>query len=895
MHENFYAKLQQATDEVSQVQPLYRTAILYALNHSDSHEYPETDKNGNPLKLPLLRSNALALVGNTDGLIRGEYLDTRLDYADATYIEFFILLECKLDQSFRDIKFTAGVLLQVICYLKQMQDKGGVLPKAIIIGSKVDCFAIGINCLAPYVAKNIEGYKTASTAYKYNTEIIQEITNDVDIQSQLFIYDITPDFNIKDELIAKVVQLIQGTNLKLSLDPRSVAKAFDYFSMYVLKDSSKIEPRLQSKYFLQLVLNADDNDFLPEKGKAYIDGKKVDIDGKAFRAFQSIYKVTEPYTSEEERQLTAIADRLIEDADRRRKGDFYTPTVWVDEAHKLLSKHLGDNWRDEYVVWDCACGTKNLTRDYNFKELYCSTLIEGDLELARKYNVKGTPKNELGCSFQYDFLNDDVEEFEILAEIKRQKGSVSLDIIKAARLKLYKEAPGLVESLYAGKKLLFLINPPYGTANNLHSEKKEYKSGIAQTKCNALMKAEKIGACAQQLYAQFLWRIYRLAELCDNSQVSIGVFSPALFLTGGTFKGLRGYLKHLVLRDGFMLQASQFADVTGNWGILFSLLSLDSTKQALDMSKSISIATIEDCNVISKEKKLLYNMDVATTCANWCKPTEKLELEEDFVPMTSALVCQSKNSRGSFAKGSLGYYYNVSNIVDNNNQLVFIIPSGCATGNGYQIMPENFRRICVNFTARRLITGPYATWVNCKDEYMIPDIQHPEYARFEADSIVYALFNTASNQSSLRQIDYNGKKWDIKNEFFWLSTNQMLTLSRMGKMNKAVEQDILNYGTSERYVYTLLQDPNIRANMSATALAVLEKATELLVKSFEYRKDFDFNHPEYHINTWDAGWYQIKGILKEYMPDDLKEFNELYKTFSDELRPLVYDLGFLYK
>lgn len=894
MHENFYAKLQQATDEVSQVQPLYRTAILYALNHSDSHEYPETDKNGNPLKLPLLRSNALALVGNTDGLIRGEYLDTRLDYADATYIEFFILLECKLDQSFRDIKFTAGVLLQVICYLKQMQDKGGVLPKAIIIGSKVDCFAIGINCLAPYVAKNIEGYKTASTAYKYNTEIIQEIINDVDIQSQLFIYDITPEFNIKDELIAKVVQLIQGTNLKLSLDPRSVAKAFDYFSMYVLKDSSKIEPRLQSKYFLQLVLNADDNDFLPEKGKAYIDGKKVDIDGKAFRAFQSIYKVTEPYTSDEERQLTAIADRLIEDAERRRKGDFYTPTVWVDEAHKLLSKHLGDNWRDEYVVWDCACGTKNLTRDYNFKELYCSTLIEGDLELSSKYNVTGTPKNELGCSFQYDFLNDDVEEFEMLAEIKRQKGSVSLDIIKAARLKLYKEAPGLIESLYAGKKLLFFINPPYGTSGNKQSlgdKTKQHKIGIADTKINKMMLMDKIGTCSRQLFAQFLYRINLFSELFSQS-ISIGFFSPTSIYTSNDFRGLNTRLGFGFI-DGFLLCASEFANVASSWGISFSVLqSLDNvTLQQGD--KKVIVKTMDN---MQGYEKTLYMLDKGARCSDWVKePLISSDKTYDTIYIKSALSVADGKVHNRMVVDSIGGFLSSANNVNENTQFVALGSAMFAAAKGLNLNKANFMRCIPYFTARRLITGPYATWVNCKDEYMIPDIRHPEYARFEADSIVYALFNTASNQSSLRQIDYNGKKWDIKNEFFWLSTNQMLTLARTGKMNKAVEQDILNYGTSERYVYTLLQDPNIRANMSATALAVLEKATELLVKSFEYRKDFDFNHPEYHINTWDAGWYQIKGILKEYMPDDLKEFNELYKTFSDELRPLVYELGFLYK
>lgn len=83
--------------------------------------------------------------------------------------------------------------------------------------------------------------------------------------------------------------------------------------------------------------------------------------------------------------------------------------------------------------------------------------------------------------------------------------------------------------------------------------------------------------------------------------------------------------------------------------------------------------------------------------------------------------------------------------------------------------------------------------------------------------------------------------------------------------------------------------------LSPDAQAVLDKARELVVKSFPLREMFNQEHPEYHINTWDAGWYQIKGLLKEYMPDDLKEFNKLYKEFEDRLRPLVYELGFLYK
>ena len=36
-------------------------------------------------------------------------------------------------------------------------------------------------------------------------------------------------------------------------------------------------------------------------------------------------------------------------------------------------------------------------------------------------------------------------------------------------------------------------------------------------------------------------------------------------------------------------------------------------------------------------------------------------------------------------------------------------------------------------------------------------------------------------------------------------------------------------------------------------------------------------------------------MLKEYKPDELKKFDSLYKSFSDRMRPLVYELGFLKK
>ena len=39
--------------------------------------------------------------------------------------------------------------------------------------------------------------------------------------------------------------------------------------------------------------------------------------------------------------LIANADRLINDDDRRKTGDFWTPLIWAKRADKLLKKVIG--------------------------------------------------------------------------------------------------------------------------------------------------------------------------------------------------------------------------------------------------------------------------------------------------------------------------------------------------------------------------------------------------------------------------------------------------------------------------------------------------------------------------------------------------------------------------
>lgn len=76
-------------------------------------------------------------------------------------------------------------------------------------------------------------------------------------------------------------------------------------------------------------------------------------------------------------------------------------------------------------------------------------------------------------------------------------------------------------------------------------------------------------------------------------------------------------------------------------------------------------------------------------------------------------------------------------------------------------------------------------------------------------------------------------------------------------------------------------------------IKVLSAGRDLVINSFQYRELFNESHPEYQINNWDVGWYQIKALLKEFMPDDLKTFRTLHKQLGNKIRQQVYELGFL--
>ena len=130
-----------------------------------------------------------------------------------------------------------------------------------------------------------------------------------------------------------------------------------------------------------------------------------------------------------------------------------------------------------------------------------------------------------------------------------------------------------------------------------------------------------------------------------------------------------------------------------------------------------------------------------------------------------------------------------------NMQFVAMYSSCSSRSHGYSIIADNFDRCTALFSARKLIEK---NWVNSKDEYLAPNTEHPAYNEFVNDSLIYSLFHSSSNQSSLRNVDYKGKKWDIKNEFFWLSNKEIENLSNTNGFTQTYNDARTS---KERYVY----------------------------------------------------------------------------------------------
>lgn len=735
------------------------------------------------------------------------------------------------------------VLAQSVFYIKRFYDKGMVPPSTVFIADRNECTALHVNDLISYLDMDIDWSTPPSSAHTI-TELLFRLVKDENIKP--FIFSST-DFEV---CLGKIKDLTDNVQRKVLVTDKNITEVFRYFDEKVLGKTT-LDTNQKANLFVQILVNTEEN-YLVGSNKI----KKVHT--KSFgqvpivsrESFESFFvHFASSYSPSQKHKLAAVVDRIIEDTTRRKQGEFFTPAIWVDKAHEYIVSVYGDDWKEKYVVWDPAWGTGNLTRDYQFKELYVSTLNQSDIDTANQMGY-----NPEAVKFQYDFLNDD-----------------------------YSKLPeGLRKAIEKGRQIIVLMNPPYARANG-KGKVGTVEKNSTETKVSSSMKSQDWGSASSQLYSQFL---YCLWNYSTNQNVHIMIFSKSVYKTGETFKKFRNnFYKKFQYVKGFLFNANHFSDTVDSWGVDFSIWSSGQENRS-SLSSDILDFTFDEFKLIGI--KNLYNMDNSNKLSDWVKNGLKGKKTFDRPQLTSAL--KVKNNSGDFiTEDALGCFMNKMNSVYVNDTWVSLLSSSTSKGNGgVSIIPENFKRVTSAFVARKSISQ---NWINDKDEYFIPNETHEEFEKFTNDSIVYTLFNNSSEQSSLRQVEYKNQLWDIKNEFFWMSVDRMKELADDNGYDELYNDART---ASDRHVYKLIfGEEQIYNKLSDDAKLVIDTATKLVERSIEQRQVMA--NDENHLNSWDAGYAQLKLVWKEYFPDEFRQFRQLYKNLEDRMRPLVYELGFLIK
>jgi hypothetical protein len=379
-------------------------------------------------------------------------------------------------------------------------------------------------------------------------------------------------------------------------------------------------------------------------------------------------------------------DLLVPQDVRERKGSFFTPQIWVEKSQEYLADVLGENWQDEYYVWDCAAGTGNLLAGLTNKyHIWASTLDTQDvdvmhdrIETMNQNSIKGQGSNLLHDHvFQFDFLNDDF-------------------------IKLPKPLQDIINDEEKRKKLVVYINPPYVEGDN--------RIGIGRKNVQASRIHNKyqsdLGKGSGELFAQFFMRIYREINDCRLAE-----FSTLKILQAPNFSVFRSVFL-AKLEKFFMVPADTFDNVKGQFPIGFMIWDT-SKKETFKKFK----ANVFDTKAKYIGTKKIYSFDSSKYISDW-------------------LEVSSKN----ISKDYIGHIASVGNDFQNQNA-VFIDDVNKRRKKGGRhtmITEENLIVVSVYYAVRHCIK---ATWLNDRDQFLYPKKGWEKDTEFQNNCFAYTLFS----------------------------------------------------------------------------------------------------------------------------------------------------------
>ena len=747
-----------------------------------------------------------------------------------------------------------AMFTQLLHYVQVALNKGETVPPFLAVIDTEKAALMKSADVLPFLAKKT--VKWGKSASQVSQEALAEVS--AHIGAHFVSFKIATH---EDEFISTVKAAIKsGDIIRTPITPDNLKQVFDKWVVMVGREITGVAEEDYALLFFADIMHDGTvsthanlpAELLHKNGAPVfsLGGKIYELGSKeGYRQFWAIYH--KPPKAEHRNYLLERRDSLIPLDERSFKGAYYTPLAVVDKAYDTLAATLGKNWQKDYIVWDMCCGVGNLeVKHSNPRNIYMSTLDEADVDV-----MKATKTCVAAQRFQYDYLNDDIDDF----------GQIDYNLTN-------KVPAGLRAAIAEGKKILVLINPPYAEAtsggNTAVDAEATSKEGVAKTKLAATAMAS-YGKASNELFMQFVARI-----ALEIPTATLAMFSKLKYVNAPTLDVFRQAWNATYL-DGFVVHCQAFDGLKGNFPIGFLVWK---TNQKTAKKRGISEITTEvlDRNAQAIGQKSFFNLPNDQLLTNWIdRPKTN---KQDVVPLKNAVIpaTATKDLRGTqWSDGAIAYFLSGGNDLQHANQQTVIFSSGYGSARGYFVNPENLLQVSIIFAVRRLVKP---TWLNDRDQFLQPT--EPLTNEFKSDCLLWMLFNGSNLTASADKLEWNGKNWSIVNHFIPYTEDEV-------GANGRFESD---------FMVKYLADKKL----SPEAKAVLATGKTLWQAYFkDIDKDGRTVRDELKLNRPDVGWYQIRNALKkrnesgDVAPVDFSAFEDAYKLLGDKLRPQVYELGFL--
>ena len=566
----------------------------------------------------------------------------------------------------------------------------------------------------------------------------------------------------------------------------------------------------------------------------------------AYQNFWKRYK--RPPLKEFQDYIIERRDLLVPQDIRERQGAFFTPRIWVELSQKYLGDYLGENWQDDYYIWDCAAGTGNLLAGLTNKyHIFASTLDQADVQVMHERIDHGAIllKNHV---FQFDFLNDDFT-------------------------KLPQNLQDIINDPEKRKKLVIYINPPYAEATSSATivGESKHKSGLSDN-LTYLKYKKDLGRGINELFTQFLARIY--AEI-PNSKIAN--FSKLKNLQSSNFSDFRGFFR-AKLEKIFVVPADTFDNVKGKFPIGFFIWNSEIKSDFHDIK-----ADVYDKNSNFIGTKSILKVGKNGVILNWMQ-----KYYDKYGDRISYMV-----------RGASDFQ---------NSKIVFVTNGASKAviehSQTHDITKNNLIECSIFYAVRQCIP---ATWLNDRDQFLFPNDGWATDLEFQSDCLTYTLFNNniQSKFGTNHWIPFTENEVNAKEKF----ASNFMTDFIKGKIapNFAKEGE-LQTALFQSSAPTTLARAGVPLLFSTEATAVFDAGRELWkyyhahkFPSFggvsEGRGGYNANASLYDIREFfqgrnDKGRMNPKSTDQNYMAL-IGALRQQLTVLADKIKPKIYEYEFL--